>query len=141
VWKCIYFIYLFIQVEDLKVSNLRLEEEAAELAALRAQAALADTLSGQLQRLDSNLSRFSSIVFLSIDEVLSNEDKSMAPRSVRFGVQSRKLSNVGWVTKNLLSRAHPCFEHVKPLVPAAFAVVSTHQPALGPWVMARSPYV
>jgi hypothetical protein len=30
-------------------------------------------------------------------------------------------------------RAIPCFgRHVKPLVPAAFAVVSTHQPALGP---------
>jgi hypothetical protein len=32
-----------------------------------------------------------------------------------------------WVNKNLLSQALPCFErHVKPLVPAAFAVVSTH---------------
>jgi hypothetical protein len=59
----------------------------------------------------------------------------MAPRSVRLGVRSRKLSNVstfqrsviGWVTKNLLSRAPPWFgRHVKPLVPAAFAVVSTH---------------
>jgi hypothetical protein len=37
------------------------------------------------------------------------------------------------VTKNLLSRAPPCFgRHVKPLVPVAFAVVSTLQPALGP---------
>jgi hypothetical protein len=36
-----------------------------------------------------------------------------------------------WVTKNLLSRAPPCFgRHVKPLVTAGFAVVSTH-PALG----------
>jgi hypothetical protein len=41
-------------------------------------------------------------------------------------------SVIGRVTKNLLSRAPPCFgRHVKPLVPAAFAVVSTHQPALG----------
>ncbi|XP_026314361.1 coiled-coil domain-containing protein 186 isoform X2 [Hyposmocoma kahamanoa] len=38
------------EVEQLKESNLRLEEEAAELAALRAQAALADTLGAQLQR-------------------------------------------------------------------------------------------
>lgn len=38
------------EVEELKESNLRLEEEAAELAALRAKAALADTLSAQLQR-------------------------------------------------------------------------------------------
>jgi hypothetical protein len=37
------------------------------------------------------------------------------------------------VTKNLLSRAIPCFgKQVKPLVPAAFVVVSTHQHALGP---------
>jgi hypothetical protein len=36
-------------------------------------------------------------------------------------------SVVGWVTKNLLSRASPCFgRHVKPLVPAEFAVVTTH---------------
>ncbi|CAB3232166.1 unnamed protein product [Arctia plantaginis] len=39
-----------VEVEQLKISNLRLEEEAAELAALRAQAALADSLSAQLQR-------------------------------------------------------------------------------------------
>jgi hypothetical protein len=33
---------------------------------------------------------------------------------------------------NLLSRAPPCFgRHVKPFVPAAFAVVSTHQYPLG----------
>ncbi|XP_022818797.1 coiled-coil domain-containing protein 186 [Spodoptera litura] len=38
------------EVEELKESNLRLEEEAAELAALRAKAALADTLSAQLER-------------------------------------------------------------------------------------------
>ncbi|RVE41463.1 hypothetical protein evm_013887 [Chilo suppressalis] len=35
--------------------------------------------------------------------------------------------------QNLLSRAPPCFgRHVKPLVPAASAVVSTRQSALGP---------
>jgi hypothetical protein len=37
------------------------------------------------------------------------------------------------MTKNLLTGYPPCFgRHVKPLVPAAFAVVSTCQPALGP---------
>jgi hypothetical protein len=42
-------------------------------------------------------------------------------------------SLIEWVTKNLLSQALPCFgRNIKPLVPAAFAVVSTHQPALGP---------
>ncbi|KAJ0169897.1 hypothetical protein K1T71_014503 [Dendrolimus kikuchii] len=39
-----------LQVSQLTENNARLEEEAAELAALRAQAALADTLSAQLQR-------------------------------------------------------------------------------------------
>jgi hypothetical protein len=39
---------------------------------------------------------------------------------------------IGWVTKNLLSRAPPCFgRHVKPLVPAVFEVVGTHKPVLG----------
>jgi hypothetical protein len=60
-----------------------------------------------------------------------------APRSVRFAVRSRKLSKrcltcqsvIGWVTKNLLFRAPPCFgRHVKPWVPAAFTVVSIHNP-------------
>jgi hypothetical protein len=45
----------------------------------------------------------------------------------------QRWSVIGWVTKNLLLRAPPCFgRHVKPLVPAAFTVVRTHQPALGP---------
>ena len=51
--KLIFLLILkfkIFQIESLKQSNIRLEEEAAELAALRAQAALADTLSGQLQR-------------------------------------------------------------------------------------------
>jgi hypothetical protein len=61
----------------------------------------------------------------------------MVPRSVRFGMRSRKLSKrwsvIGWVTEFLLSRAPSCFgRYVKPLVPAVFAIVSTHQPALGP---------
>jgi hypothetical protein len=42
----------------------------------------------------------------------------------------QRWSVIGWVTKNLLSRAPPCFKrHVKP---AEFALVSTYQPALGP---------
>jgi hypothetical protein len=37
------------------------------------------------------------------------------------------------VIKNVLSQAPPCFQrHIKPLVLAAFAVVSTHQFTLGP---------
>jgi hypothetical protein len=42
----------------------------------------------------------------------------------------QRWSVIGWVTKNLLSRAPLCFgRHVKPS--AAFVVLSTHQPALG----------
>jgi hypothetical protein len=45
----------------------------------------------------------------------------------------QRWSVIGWGTKNLLSRVPPCFgRHVNPFVPAAFAVVSTHQSALGP---------
>jgi hypothetical protein len=45
----------------------------------------------------------------------------------------QRWSDVGWVTINLFFRAPPCFgRHVKPLVPDAIAVDSTHQPALGP---------
>jgi hypothetical protein len=55
----------------------------------------------------------------------------MVPWSVRFSVRLRKLSNVwsviGWVTKNLLSRA-PCFrKHVKPLVPYLRSLEPTNQ--------------
>jgi hypothetical protein len=43
-------------------------------------------------------------------------------------------SVIGWVTKNLLSRASPCFgRHVKPLVPIAFAVVSVCYGRGGLW--------
>jgi hypothetical protein len=54
----------------------------------------------------------------------------VAPRSVRSGAiaeakQRSQWSVIGWVTKNYY--LEPCFErHVKPLVPAVFAVVSTH---------------
>jgi hypothetical protein len=48
-------------------------------------------------------------------------------------VVKQRWSVNAWVTKNLISRAPPCFgRHVKPLVLAAFANVSTHQPTLGP---------
>jgi hypothetical protein len=53
---------------------------------------------------------------------------SMAPRSVSVGVRSRKLSNIGhWMGDQ---KYIMCFgKHVKPLVSAVFAVVSTHQPS------------
>jgi hypothetical protein len=44
----------------------------------------------------------------------------------------QRWSVIRWVTKNVLSQAPPCFgRHVKSFVLAAFAIVSTHQPALG----------
>jgi hypothetical protein len=54
------------------------------------------------------------------------------------GVRSWKLSSVGrsldGQPKIFLSGAPPCFgRHVKPLVSAAFIVVSTHQSALDPY--------
>jgi hypothetical protein len=61
---------------------------------------------------------------------------SMGPVVIvlRRAIMEVKLrwSVIGCVIKNLSSRAPPCFgRHVKPMVPAAFAVVSTNQPALG----------
>jgi hypothetical protein len=57
----------------------------------------------------------------------------MAPRSVRCGVRSRKLMVSHRMTEiyylELLRASEGTF---KPLVPAAFAVVSIHQTALGP---------
>jgi hypothetical protein len=44
----------------------------------------------------------------------------------------QRWAAIGWVTKNLSSRAPSCFgRHVKPLDLAPFVVVSTYQPALG----------
>jgi hypothetical protein len=62
----------------------------------------------------------------------------MAPRSVlsvcdREVKQLSHRSFIGRSTKNLLSRARPCFgRHVEPVVPAAFAFVRIYQSALGP---------
>jgi hypothetical protein len=50
-----------------------------------------------------------------------------------IAVVKQRSSVIGRVTKNLLSRAPPCLgRHVKPLAPVGFAVLITHQPALGP---------
>jgi hypothetical protein len=59
-------------------------------------------------------------------------------------VQQRSQRSVtGWVTKTLNSRASSCFgRHVKPLVPAVFAVHQNPQIRIGPvwWVKAQLPY-
>jgi hypothetical protein len=69
--------------------------------------------------------------FISKYENLDGPAVSALRRAIAKVKQS--WSVVGWVTKNLLSLAPPFFERqVKQLVPAAFAVVSTHLPAMGP---------
>jgi hypothetical protein len=51
-------------------------------------------------------------------------------RSCAIVEVQQRSSVIGWVINIILSWASPWFEkHVKPLVPAAFAVVSTHQHA------------
>jgi hypothetical protein len=58
-----------------------------------------------------------------------------AVSALRYAIAEvkQRWSVIGWVTKNLLSQDPPCFaRHDKPMVPSVFAVVSTHQPALGP---------
>jgi hypothetical protein len=49
------------------------------------------------------------------------------PAVSAFSVRSRALVGHQMRDQNFLSRAPPCFgRHVKPVVPAAFAVVSIH---------------
>jgi hypothetical protein len=65
-----------------------------------------------------------------VDEDLDGPAVSALQRAIVEVQQG--WSVIRWATNNLLHSAPPCFgRHVKPLVPAAFAVVSTHQPALG----------
>jgi hypothetical protein len=66
---------------------------------------------------------------------LSEELDDRAVSALRRAIAEVKQgwSVIGWVTKYLLSLAPSCFgRHVKPLVPATFAVVSTYQSTLGP---------
>jgi hypothetical protein len=71
-----------------------------------------------------------SVAHTQIPSNQTDEDLD-GPAVSALGVQS--CWSVRWVTKYLLSRVPPCFgRHVKPLVPAAFVVVSTHQSATGP---------
>jgi hypothetical protein len=71
-----------------------------------------------------------SLIYLIISEELDDPAVSAFRRAIAEVKQC--WSVIGRVTKNLLSRAPLCFgRHVKPLVPAAFVVVSTHQSALG----------
>jgi hypothetical protein len=80
---------------------------------------------------------------LTLGIIYGNRNISYLVLSYKYsrGAQSRhtiveakqRWSVIRWLTKNLLSRAPSCFErHVKPLLPAAFVVVSTHQSTLGP---------
>jgi hypothetical protein len=77
-----------------------------------------------------NITTIPIIIDMTVYEKLDGPAVSALRRAIAEFKQ--RWSVIGWVTKNLLSQAPPCFRrHVKS-VPAAFAVVSTHQPALGP---------
>jgi hypothetical protein len=66
--------------------------------------------------------------------MLDEELDGPAVRALRrtIGEIKHRWSVIGWVTKNLLYRAPPCGRQIMSLVPTALAVVSTHQPELGP---------
>jgi hypothetical protein len=60
------------------------------------------------------------------------DDSMVNAHGVRSRKQCSQRSLIRWETKNLLFGALPYFgRYVKQLFSAAFAVVSTHQPALG----------
>jgi hypothetical protein len=72
---------------------------------------------------ESRKTQLSSCLF----RIELDDPAASALRRVIAEVKQR-CSFMRWVTKNVLFRAPPCFgRHVKPLVPAAFAVVSIHQ--------------
>jgi hypothetical protein len=74
------------------------------------------------------------IPFLSIVYVFVHD--SVYRRAIAEAKQ--RWSFIGWVTKNVLYWAPPCFgRHVESLVPVAFAIRT------GPawWIMAHSPYL
>ncbi|RVE44365.1 hypothetical protein evm_010986 [Chilo suppressalis] len=86
----------------------------------------------------SNTSLYEKAILVKIDLYPSPREarwRNWLARSAAI-VEVKQLSQwlvFGWVTKNLVSRAPSCFgRHVKPFVPAASAVGSTHQSALGP---------
>jgi hypothetical protein len=75
------------------------------------------------------------IQWVSIPTCVKEELDGPAVSALRRAIAEvkQRWSVIGWVTKNLLSRALPYFGRlVKPLVLAAFAVVSTHKSTLGP---------
>jgi hypothetical protein len=70
------------------------------------------------------------ILVISVYEELDGPAVTALRRAIAKVKQ--RWSVIRLVTKNLLSRAPPCFgRHVKPLGSAVSTVVSTHQPALG----------
>jgi hypothetical protein len=72
------------------------------------------------------LTEFFKIYYVTVDVIKSRLSVNALRRAIAEVKQ--RWSVIGWMTKNLLSRAPKCFKrHVKPLVPAAFAVVSTYQ--------------
>ncbi|RVE41049.1 hypothetical protein evm_014301 [Chilo suppressalis] len=97
-----------------------------ELAALE----LDDVRPVALDRLPSP-----DIVLLALYDLQLDDPQHHYLSALGCDVEVKQLlqwSNIGWVTKNLLSLPPPCFgRHGKPLVPAASADISTHQSAVG----------
>jgi hypothetical protein len=68
-------------------------------------------------------------MFINIEDL---DDPAVSALRHAIAKVEQRWSVIALVTKNLLSQAPPCFgKHFKPLVPAAFAVISRHHPALG----------
>jgi hypothetical protein len=67
------------------------------------------------------------VPFVAFNDIHGRKEELDSPAVSALAEVMQCWSVIGWVTKNLLSRAPPCFgRHVKPLVPA-FAVFITHQ--------------
>jgi hypothetical protein len=70
-------------------------------------------------------------ILIMILYVCSQHDETHVVATPLIGIRvGRRCVHIEFSTFH--QQLNPCFgRHVKPLVPAAFAVVSTHQPALG----------
>jgi hypothetical protein len=72
-------------------------------------------------------------IFCKILDVDELNSPAVSARRRAIAEFKQRWSVIRWGIKNVLSQAPLCYgRHVKQLVPPTFAVVSTHQPALGP---------
>jgi hypothetical protein len=67
------------------------------------------------------------IIINVINIIITQSEQSVRSACDRASLAPLSMASLRKGDQNLLSRAPPCFgRHVKPLVPVAFAVVSTH---------------